>query len=98
MKSPELAIKVYELLRKRRRENDVEYMDKWDDLLRKYKIQYIKVYFDENSATYKDLFNIMNSPTNNFIYVRDPYRSTGEHILKIPLKVATKMVVLGTLP
>ena len=98
LKSPELARKVYELLRERRYEKDVEYMDKWDDLLKKYEIQYIKVYFDENSATDKDLFNIANSPTNNFIYTRCPYRKTGEYILKIPLKVATKMVVLGTLP
>jgi hypothetical protein len=30
LKSQELAIKVYELLRKRRREKDVEYMKEWD--------------------------------------------------------------------
>lgn len=98
-KSQELAIKVYELLRKRRREKDVEYMDEWDDLLKKYEIQYIQVYFNENSVTNKDLFSILNSPeANNFIFVRCPYRDEAEYILKIPLQVATKIAVLGTLP
>lgn len=77
-------------------------MEKWDDLLRKYKIQYIKSYFHEDSTTNNEedrLFNIINSPkANKFIYVRDPYTSTDEYILKVPLKVATKMVLLGTLP
>ena len=127
MKSPELARKVFELLGKRSCEKDVEYMNKWDDLLKKYKIQYVMSCFHENSTNLGEtlhddrslrhgishskhhavrdtneedrLFNIMNSPkANNFIYIRCPYRNTDKYILKIPLKVATKMVVLGTLP
>jgi len=101
LKSPELAIKVYELLGKRSCEKDVEYMSQWDDLLKKHKIQYIKSYFHEKNGEKEEdtIFNIMNSPkANKFIYIRDPYRNKDEYILKIPLKVATKMVVLGTLP